>query len=113
MDGADPHIHVERSVTRYEARARHLLAGTFGLAGDLPATVVTGCSSRVPYAMTSPRPESVTCLACREHARAEHLRIAEQMERLGSMPGAVITGAEAGQVAEHHRDLARRFADGG
>ncbi|MFE5813642.1 hypothetical protein ACFQ6S_09595 [Streptomyces sp. NPDC056479] len=46
MAGADPHIHVERGVTRYDARVRNLLAGTFGLAGDLPATVVTGCSSR-------------------------------------------------------------------
>ncbi|MFJ7071831.1 hypothetical protein [Streptomyces sp. NPDC098781] len=109
MDGADPHIHVERSVPRHDARVRNLLAGTFGLAGDLPATVVTGCSSRVPYAMTSPRPESVTCLACRDHARAQHLRLAEQIERLGGMPGAVITGGEAREVAEHHRDLARRF----
>lgn len=113
MDGVDPHIHVEQGVTRGDARVRNLLAGTFGLAGDLPETAVTGCGRRVPYAMTSARPESVTCLACREHGRTEHLRLAEQIERLGSMPGAVVTGAQAGQVAEHHRDLARRFADGG
>ncbi|MFE5813641.1 hypothetical protein ACFQ6S_09590 [Streptomyces sp. NPDC056479] len=63
--------------------------------------------------MTSPRPESVTCLACREHARTEHLRLAEQIERLGTMPGSVVTGGEAGEAAQHHRDLARRFAGGG
>ncbi|QOV33689.1 hypothetical protein IM697_26220 [Streptomyces ferrugineus] len=113
MDDADPHIHVERSVTRYDARARNLLAGTFGRVGDLPETVDTGCGLRVPYAMTSSRPESVTCLACREHARAQHLRLAEQIERLGSMPGAALTADQAGQVADHHRDLARRFSDGG
>ncbi|MGC9543531.1 hypothetical protein [Streptomyces sp. UG1] len=113
MDDADPHIHVEQSVTRYDARARNLLAGTFGLVGDLPETVATGCGLRVPYAMTSARPESVTCLACREHGRAQHLRLAEQIERLGSMPGAAITPDQSGQVADHHRDLARRFADGG
>ncbi|MFF6983234.1 hypothetical protein ACFZAV_37390 [Streptomyces sp. NPDC008343] len=112
MDGVDPHIHVGQGVTRYDARVRNLLAGTFGLVGDLPETVATGCGLRVPYAMTSPRPESVTCLACREHARAEHLRLAEQMARLGGMPGATVTGAQIAEVVEHHRDLARRFADG-
>lgn len=112
MDGVDPHIHVGRSVTRYDARTRNLLAGTFGLVGDPPETVATGCGLRVPYVMTSPRPESVTCLACREHARAEHLGLAEQMARLGGMPGAAVTGAQVAAVVEHHRDLARRFADG-
>ena len=112
MDGADPHIHVEQSATRHDARVRNLLAGTFGLVGDLPETAATGCGLRVPYAMTSERPESVTCLACREHGRAQHLRLAEEIERLGAMPGSVVTGAQAGLVAEHHRDLARRFAGG-
>ncbi len=62
--------------------------------------------------LASSRPGSVTCLACREHARAEHLRLAGEIERLGGMPGAVITGARARQVAQHHRDLARRFSCG-
>ncbi|MFE4581298.1 hypothetical protein [Streptomyces chartreusis] len=113
MDGADPHIHVDRRVSQYDARVRNLLAGTFGLVGDLPETVTTGCGLRVPYAMTSARPESITCLTCREHGHDEHVRLAEQIERLGAMPGAVVTGAEAGRAAEHHRDLARRFAQGG
>lgn len=113
MDGVDPHIHLERTATGDGARLRNLLVGTFGLVGELPDTVATGCGLRVPYAMTSPRPESVTCLACREHGRAQHLRLAEQVERLGAMPGAAITGAEARRVAEYHRDLARRFAGDG
>ncbi|WP_128429713.1 hypothetical protein [Streptomyces cyaneus] len=112
MDGVDPHIHVEQSVTRYDARVRNLLAGTFGLVGDLPETVGTGCGVRVPYAMTSSRPESVTCLACREHARAQHLRLAEQVARLGTMPGSTVTGAQVDGAVQHHRDLARRFAEG-
>ena len=113
MDGVvDPHIHVEQSVARQEARVRDLLAGTFGLVGDLPKTAATGCGLRVPYAMTSSRPESVTCLACREHARAEHLRLAGEIERLGGMPNSAITGVQAVQVAEHHRDLAWRFTGG-
>ncbi|MEU9055986.1 hypothetical protein AB0D37_37290 [Streptomyces sp. NPDC048384] len=112
MDGVDPHIHVGQSETGYDARVRNLLAGTFGLVGDLPETVATGCRLRVPYAMTSPRPESVTCLACREHARAEHLSLAEQTARLGGMPGSTITGAQVAEVVKHHRDLARRFTDG-
>ncbi|AZQ40905.1 hypothetical protein EJ357_44000 [Streptomyces cyaneochromogenes] len=109
-DTTSAHIHVEKKPPRSDARARDLLAATFGLVADLPATVATGCGLRVPYAMTSPRPESVTCLACREHAHAQHLRLAEEIERLGAMPGAVVTADRAGQVAEHHRDLARRFA---
>ncbi|MFF5477496.1 hypothetical protein ACFY5C_09165 [Streptomyces sp. NPDC012935] len=46
MDGVDPHIHVEQSATRYDARVRDLLAGTFGLVGDLPERVATGCGLR-------------------------------------------------------------------
>ncbi|MFI7413385.1 hypothetical protein ACIBU0_32390 [Streptomyces sp. NPDC049627] len=62
--------------------------------------------------MTSPRPDSVTCLACREHARVQHLRLAEQLQHLATMPGSTITPARAHRVAEHHRDLARKFAAG-
>ncbi|MGI5373075.1 hypothetical protein ACQEV2_02175 [Streptomyces sp. CA-251387] len=112
MDGVDPHIHVEQSVTRHDPRERNLLAGAFGLVGDLPETVATGCGLKVPYAMTSTRPESVTCLACREHGSTQHLLVAEEIERLGSMPGSVITGAQASLVAEHHGELARRFGGG-
>lgn len=81
-----------------------------GLAGDLPAEVTTGCGVRVPYAMTSPRPDRVTCLACREHARSEHLRLAEWVERLAGMPGAPVGPVQAAEAAARHRELAARFA---
>ncbi|WP_053851253.1 hypothetical protein [Streptomyces sp. NRRL B-24085] len=110
MGEGDPHIHVEAKVVRGEAAVRILLAATFGLAGDLPGTVATGCGLRVPYAMTSPRPDRVTCLACREHAHAEHLRFADEIERMGGLPGSPVTPADARRVAERHRALAERFS---
>lgn len=110
MGERDPHIHVEQHLNS-SAIARDLLASTFGLASDLPRTVTTGCGQRVPLAMTSARPESVTCLPCREHARQQHLRLADQVERLGGLPGMTISGTEAPQAAARLRDLADRFAD--
>ncbi|MBT2206986.1 hypothetical protein [Actinomadura sp. NEAU-AAG7] len=110
MGGDDPHIHVESTVVRRSAAVRDLMASAFGLAADLPSLVWTGCGLRVPYAMTSPRPDSVTCLACREHAQTEHLRFADEVERLGGMPGSTITPAQAKLAADKHRDLARRFS---
>jgi hypothetical protein len=111
MGGNDPHIHVESNVIHGDAAVRNMLAATFGLAGDLPSVVTTGCGQRVPYAMTSPRPESVTCLACREHARHRHLRFAEQVERLSGMPGSTVGIDQGKSAADRHRDLAARFAD--
>ncbi|WP_119730153.1 hypothetical protein [Thermomonospora amylolytica] len=111
MGESDPHIHVESKVIHGDAAVRNVLAATFGLAGDLPSLVTTGCGLRVPYAMTSPRPDSVTCLACREHARLEHLRFAEQVERLGRMPGSNVGAAQVKQAADRHRDLAEKFSD--
>lgn len=61
--------------------------------------------------MTSRCPDKVTCLACREHARLEHLRSAEQVERLGRMPGSAISAVQAKQAADWHRDLAEKFSD--
>lgn len=109
MSGTDPHIHVQQRVTHAGHDVRNLLASTFGLAADAPAVVTTGCGRQVPYAMTSPRPESVTCLACRDHAHREHLRFADQVEQLGRMPGSVVTDDQATLAAERHRDLAQRF----
>ncbi|WP_067450242.1 hypothetical protein [Actinomadura macra] len=106
----DPHIHVEAKVIHRDAAVRDLMASTFGLAGDLPSQVTAGCGLRVPYAMTSPSPGSVTCLACREHARREHLRFAEQVERLSRMPGSVVGFDQAKLAADKHRDLAERFS---
>ncbi|MEO3826902.1 hypothetical protein [Actinomadura sp. B10D3] len=108
----DPHIHVDSKMGRGEAATRGILASTFGLAGDLPSTVTTGCGLRVPYVMTSPHPESVTCLPCREYASNEHRRLAEMVEKLGTMPGSPISPADAAQAATAHRTLARNFSDG-
>ncbi|AXB41760.1 hypothetical protein [Amycolatopsis albispora] len=108
----DPHIHVDRRVLHTGADQRNLIASMLGAVSDAPAVVTTGCGIEVRYAMTSPHPESVTCLACREHAHREHLAFAGQVENLSRMPGSVVTPAQAAQVAERHHDLARRFSGG-
>jgi hypothetical protein len=102
----NPHIHVERNLNG-NAATRRMLAATFGLVADAPATVTTGCGLRVAYAMTSARPESVTCLPCRDHAARWHLTTAEEMQRLA--PGTGFTSRDLLAVAEHHREQARRF----
>lgn len=108
---ADPHIHVGRNVLQAGAAFRDVVVSSLGrLVPDAPSVVTTGCGLQVPYAMTSSRPESVTCLACREHARREHLGFAEQVERLSRMPGAPVTGDQAVKVAQWARDLAKRFS---
>ncbi len=104
----DPHIHV-RADGRADPAVRGVLASTFGLVGDLPAEVRTGCGLRVPAAMTSARPESVTCLPCREHAHEQNLRMADQLELLGALPGSVLTPGQIARAAAEYRDLARRF----
>jgi hypothetical protein len=86
-----------------------MLASQFGLVPVSPRFVVTGCDRRVPYAMTSQRPEGVTCLACRDHAYREHLRFARTMEASVGLAGSVAHGEDALARARHHRDLARRF----
>ncbi|UCM88497.1 hypothetical protein [Streptomyces marincola] len=113
MDGNDPHIHVQAKVVHDDAAVRNVVASTFGLAGDLPSLVTTGCGLRVPYAMTSARPDRVTCLACREHARREHLRFSQEIERLSRMAGSTISPAQGRLAADRYRDLARRFSDAG
>ncbi|WP_433516593.1 hypothetical protein ACQP2T_14085 [Nonomuraea sp. CA-143628] len=110
MSQADPHIHVEQKVMQAGAAFRNMIVSTLGAVPDAPSVVTTGCGLQVPYAMTSPRPESVTCLACREHAHQEHLRFAEQVERLSRMPGAPFTGDDAAKAAQWARDVAKRFA---
>ncbi|WP_270072298.1 hypothetical protein [Streptomonospora mangrovi] len=102
-------MHVTERFGQDGVAVRDMMAAAFGLAGDLPSRVATGCGLRVPVAMTSPRPDRVTCLACREHARREHLRLAEQVERLARMPGSVVSPAQGRAAADRHRDAARRF----
>lgn len=108
MSENDPHIHVERTVVEAGAAVRNAMA-SMGLVADPPSVVTTGCGLQVPYAMTSPRPESVTCLACREHAHQEHLRFADQVELVARMPGMNITSDQAAEAAKRLRDLAARF----
>ncbi|MFE0593708.1 hypothetical protein [Micromonospora echinospora] len=110
MSETDPHIHVEQNVVEAGADVRNAVTLLFGRATDAPSLVVTGCGLNVAYAMTSARPESVTCLACREHACREHFRFADEVERLAGMHGINITDDQAAQVAKRHRDLARRFS---
>ena len=110
MSSDDPHIHVEQKVVQGGSGMRNVLGSMFGRVPDAPAVVVTGCGQRVPYAMTSGRPESVTCLACRDHAHREYLRFAEQVENLSRMPGSTVTGEQAAAAVERLRDLAARFS---
>ncbi|GAA5039112.1 hypothetical protein HNP84_003487 [Thermocatellispora tengchongensis] len=110
MSQTDPHIHVEQKVMQAGAGFRNVIASSLGRAPDAPSVVTTGCGLQVPYAMTSHRPESVTCLPCREHAHREHLRFAEQVERLSRMPGAPVAGDQAVKAAQWARDRAKRFS---
>lgn len=110
MSEIDPHIHVEQNVVQAGAAVRGAMASILGVAPDAPSVIVTGCGLQVPYAMTSPRPERVTCLACRDHAHGEYLRFADQVERLSRMPGTVIAGDDAATAVERLRDLALRFS---
>ncbi|NUT52764.1 MAG: hypothetical protein HOV94_36575 [Saccharothrix sp.] len=107
------HVHVERDVVRSGPEVRNLISSMTGRAVDAPGVVTTGCGLEVPYAMTSHRPESVTCLACREHATGAYLRFADQVERLwqpGAVPGTGLTGEQVAEAVARLRDLARRFA---
>ncbi|WP_199433028.1 hypothetical protein [Qaidamihabitans albus] len=112
MSETDPHVHVEQKVLEAGPAVRNLISSMLGRATDAPSVVTAGCGLQVPYAMTSPRPESVTCLACREHAHREYLRFADQIERLGRgpTPGVNITGDQVAEAVERLRDLAKRFS---
>ncbi|GAB2809504.1 hypothetical protein [Streptomyces daliensis] len=113
MSEGDPHIHVERKVVRAGPDVRNLIGSTLGRVPDAPSVVTTGCGRQVPYAMTSALPESVTCLACREHAHREYLRFADQVERLSRLPGTPLTGTDAATAVTRLRDLAHRFSASG
>lgn len=110
MSKTDPHIHVEQKVVQAGSDVRNLIVSTLGRVPDAPSVVTTGCGHQVPYAMTSARPESVTCLACRAHAHREYLRFADQVENLSRMPGMTITGDQAATAVARLRDLAKRFS---
>ncbi|MFL6124694.1 hypothetical protein [Actinophytocola sp.] len=110
MGDTDPHIHVDRKVIEAGADYRDVVTSLLGVVPDRPSVVTAGCGQQVSYAMTSTRPESVTCLPCREHAHREYTRLATQFEHLGSMPGStVVPAGEMAKAAAHLQDLARRF----
>jgi hypothetical protein len=89
---------------------RNVVTSLLGVVPEKPSVVTSGCGQEVPYAMTSTRPESVTCLPCREHAHREYTRLATQFEHLGSMPGStVVPGGELARAVAHLQDLAKRF----
>jgi hypothetical protein len=106
----DPHIHVERQVMRAGADFRNAVVSLLGAVPDAPSVVTTGCGLQVAYAMTSSRPESVTCLACREHAHREYQRLADQLGRLSGMPGTKVTLDQAAEFMARLQDLATRFS---
>ena len=108
MDDFDPHTHVDRKLGG-DVVARDLLAAAFGLVADPPVTVTTGCELEVSLARTSRRPESVTCLPCREYAQQRHRDLAAELERMGCAPGVPFTEAHVAEAAARHRELARRF----
>jgi hypothetical protein len=113
MSEADPHIHVEQKVLEAGPEVRNLVVSMLGRAPDAPGVVTAGCGARVPYAMTSARPQSVTCLACRDHAHREYLRLAGQFERMGSTTGTGLTGDQLAEAVQRLRDLAKRFSGDG
>jgi hypothetical protein len=86
-----------------------LISSMLGRVTDAPSVVTAGCGIRVPYAMTSADPDRVTCLACREHAHREHLRLADQLDGLRGMPGVEIPAEQAAKAAQWHRERATRF----
>ncbi|GAA4545709.1 hypothetical protein [Amycolatopsis samaneae] len=109
MGDTDPYVHIGRDLNG-DAAVRATVASAFGLVGELPGVVTTGCGLRVPRARTSGVPDQVTCLACREHAAREHLRHADQLERLAGQPGMDLDSARVRSAVVRHRDLATRFS---
>ncbi|MFG1920309.1 hypothetical protein [Cryptosporangium sp. NPDC048952] len=106
MDASDPHIHVTVDLGT-ETETRNLLSSTFGLVADRPSVVKAGCGRRVPFAMTAQQPEHVTCLPCRDYAAARHQRVAEQLLESRTL---TLDPGDLRRAADHHRDLARRYA---
>ena len=115
----DPHVHAEKTpVPGFgHAATRALIIQATGLVPDLPKAVGTGCGVRRPLAMTSTIPERITCLACREWARAEYLTWATMAEVAAELAEAEPRAAIAVKAAPEdlraeertYRALAARF----
>lgn len=71
----DPYVHAEKTLAPGfgNAAMRGLIVEALGTAPSMPKTVGTGCGRRRSIAATSTVPEHVTCLPCREWARADLL----------------------------------------
>lgn len=109
----DPHIHVEKTPMPGfgHGAMRDLISSATGLVGSMPKTVGTGCGKRRPLVMTSQAPAKVTCLPCREYARAEHIKWAEMSESVLSS-FTEITEEERATIRENainHRTLAAQY----
>lgn len=110
MSHTDPHIHVDVKL-HADVDVRNVTAGAFGLVGSLPARAATGCGIEVPYAMTSTRPQTVTCLPCREYAHRRYLELAASIEEFAGVTPEL--GRRSAAAAVEYRALARRFVGGG
>ena len=102
------HVHIGSDLNLSGA-ARNLVASTFDLATDLPGKVTAGCELRVQMGSTSRLPETVTCLRCREYAHRGYLAYADNIERLGPIPGMGITAAEIAEAVRAAREMAIKF----
>jgi hypothetical protein len=115
----DPYVHAERTPAPGfgHVAMRSIITAAVGLVPDLPKTVGTGCGVRLPLAMTSTRPESITCLPCREWARAEYRTWAGMAHAAAELaeaePRAAIaaktTPADLLDEERAYRELAARF----
>jgi hypothetical protein len=115
----DPYVHAEKTPAPGfgHAAMRSIITEAIGLVPDLPKTVGTGCGRRRPIASTSTRPESITCLPCREWAREQYLMWAGMAhaaaELAESEPRAAIaaktTPADLLHEEQTYRELAARF----
>lgn len=62
---------------------------------------------------TSRLPETVTYLPCRDYAYRGYLAYADDIERLGPMPGMDITAAEIARAVGAARQMAMTFIEPG
>jgi len=109
VGASEDHIHIDSDL-HAAVSARHTLAGTFGLVGDLPTHARTGCGSSVRYGGTSTDPEHVTCPPCRTYAHRRYTESAEYVVRIAGTPGTPpeLT-AQAIRARSEYLELARRY----
>ena len=111
----DPHIHAEKTPAPGfgHVAMRSIITEALGLVPDLPKTVGTGCGVRRRIAMTSTRPESITCLPCRDWAAAQYVQWAQLSAATADL--AAEPGWRGPSIAElldeerQYRALAARF----